>query len=48
MWLPKVTNPEVALTNYQLSAGRPQPGDLIRVDEGSLVVAKIGPGRRRR
>lgn len=44
MWLPNVANPDVALTNYQLSSGRPHPGDLIRVDEGSLLVAKTGPG----
>jgi hypothetical protein len=44
MWLPGVANPAVALTNYQLSKTRPLPGDLIRVDEGSLLVAKTGPG----
>ncbi len=44
MWLPSVASPQVALTNYQLAPGRPKPGDLIRVDEGSLVVAKTGPG----
>lgn len=45
-WLPDTANPEVALTNYQMSPDRPLPGDLIRVDEGSLVVAKVGPGPR--
>jgi hypothetical protein len=45
MWLPDATNPVVALTNYQLSSGRPHPGDLIVVDEGSLLVAKTGPGQ---
>lgn len=38
--VPTPANPEVAITNYQLSSGRPLTGDLIRVDEGSLVVAK--------
>jgi hypothetical protein len=50
MWLPEgatVANAEAALTNYQLAEGRPWPGDLIRVDEGSLVVARIGPGPKR-
>jgi hypothetical protein len=43
--LPKKDAPEVAITNYQLSAGRPGDGDLILVDEGSLVVAKTGGGQ---
>jgi hypothetical protein len=43
--LPKKGAPEVAITNYQLSAGRPAEGDLIVVDEGSLVVAKTGGGQ---
>jgi hypothetical protein len=45
-WLPEEQNPEVAIANYQLCNGRPHPGDLIRVDEGTLVVAKVGPGQR--
>lgn len=45
MWLPNSQDPEVALTNYQLSEGRPLPGDLIRVDEGTLLVSKVGQGQ---
>jgi hypothetical protein len=45
-WLPDEQHPEVALTNYQLCDGRPFAGDLVRVDEGTLVVAKVGPGQR--
>ncbi len=45
MWLPDKEHAEVALTNYQLSDGRPLAGDLIRVDEGTLVVEKVGPGQ---
>jgi hypothetical protein len=45
MWLPDHEHAAVALTNYQLSNGRPLPDDPIRVDEGTLVVAKIGPGQ---
>jgi hypothetical protein len=41
MWLPDRNNAEAALTNYQLAPGRPLPNDLIRVDEGTLLVAKI-------
>jgi hypothetical protein len=50
VWLPEgatAANAEAAVTNYQLAEGRPQPTDLIRVDEGSLVVARIGPGPKR-
>ena len=46
MWLPDAKNPEVAIANYQLAADRPRPNDLIRLDEGTLVVAKVGPGQR--
>lgn len=46
MWLPDKVKPEVALTNYQLADGRPLPHDLIRVDEGTLVVSKVGEGQR--
>jgi hypothetical protein len=46
MWLPDRGNPEVALANYQLADGRPHIDDLIRVDEGTLIVAKVGPGQR--
>jgi hypothetical protein len=46
MWIPDREHAEVALTNYELGAGRPQAGDVIRLDEGSLVVAKVGPGQR--
>jgi hypothetical protein len=45
-WLPDAANPVAAFTNYELSDGRPQPGDLIRVDEGTLLVSRIGPGPR--
>jgi len=45
-WLPDSANQQAALTNYRLAPGRPRPGDLIRVDEGSLVVEKTGAGPR--
>jgi hypothetical protein len=41
-----VGDAEAAITNYQLAEGRPAPGDLIVVDEGSLVVARTAPGSR--
>jgi hypothetical protein len=44
LWLPDKADPQVAVANYQMAPGRPLPGDLIRVDEGSLVVAKVGAG----
>ena len=37
---------EAVFTNYRLSKGRPLAGDRILLDEGSLVVAKVGPGER--
>ena len=40
MWVPQPGHAQVAIANYQLSAGRPRMCDTIRVDEGSLVVAK--------
>jgi hypothetical protein len=43
--LPNEQTPEVAITNYQLSHGQPKPGDLILVDEGTLVVAKTEGGQ---
>lgn len=43
--LPNKSAPEVAITNYQLSHGRPLEGDSITVDEGTLVVAKTGGGQ---
>ncbi len=43
--LPNKSAPQVAITNYQLSHGRPKKGDLILVDEGTLVVAKTGGGQ---
>lgn len=33
----------VAITEYQLSPGHPLDGDDVLVDEGSLVVRRIGP-----
>ncbi len=33
----------LAITEYQLSAGHPQEGDDVEVDEGSLVVQRLGP-----
>ena len=46
-WLgQKAKPPKGALTAYRLAPGRPEPGDLIRVDEGSLVVEKIRAGQR--
>jgi hypothetical protein len=44
--LPDAASPEAVFTNYQLSDGRPFAGDLILVDEGSLLVSKIGTGPR--
>jgi hypothetical protein len=41
MWLPEKKGAEAALANYQLANGRPLPNDLIRVDEGTLLVAKV-------
>jgi hypothetical protein len=38
--------PVAAVANYQLSKGRPAPGDLIEIDEGSLVVAKASAEQR--
>jgi hypothetical protein len=36
---------EAAVANYQLGPGRPRLADVIRVDQGSLVVAKVGDGQ---
>lgn len=36
--------PDVAITEYQLSAGHPLPGDDVLVDDGSLVVRRLGTG----
>ncbi|MGO9488505.1 MAG: hypothetical protein ACLQBB_05700 [Solirubrobacteraceae bacterium] len=50
VWLPQGANQasaEAAITNYQLAEDRPLPGDLIRVDEGTLVVSRLGPGPKR-
>lgn len=33
----------LAITEYQLSEGHPRPGDDVIVDEGSLVVQRLGP-----
>jgi hypothetical protein len=44
MWLPDKQNPEAAVANYELAEGRPLPNDRIRVDEGTLVVAKVDGG----
>ncbi len=44
--LPEGSAAEVAISNYQLSKGRPREGDLIVVDEGSLVVARTHGGQR--
>jgi hypothetical protein len=41
MWLPARKGAEAALANYQLANGRPLSNDLIRVDEGTLLVAKV-------
>jgi len=41
IWLPSKKGAEAALANYQLAPGRPLPNDLIRVDEGTLLVAKV-------
>ena len=41
MWLPAKEGAEAALANYQLAPWRPLPDDLIRVDEGTLLVAKV-------
>ena len=45
-WSIPQKEPVVAIANYQLSKGRPRKGDLILVDEGTLVVAKTGTGQR--
>jgi hypothetical protein len=45
MWLPDKEHPEAALANYELTDGRPLPEDKIRVDEGTVLVAKVGPGQ---
>jgi hypothetical protein len=44
MWLPDKQNAEAAVANYELAEGRPLPNDRILVDEGTLVVAKVGDG----
>jgi hypothetical protein len=41
IWLPSKKGAEAALANYQLAPGRPLPNDPIRVDEGTLLVAKV-------
>jgi hypothetical protein len=41
IWLPAKERAQAALVNYQLAPGRPLPNDLIRVDEGTLLVAKV-------
>jgi hypothetical protein len=41
IWLPDNGDPEAAVANYQLANGRPHPHDVIRVDEGTLIVAQI-------
>jgi hypothetical protein len=38
-------SPQAAIAEYQLAPGRPLHTDVIRVDQGSLVVAKIGAGQ---
>lgn len=43
--LPKKATPEVAITNYRLAQGLPHDGELIQVDEGTLVVAKTEGGQ---
>src|SRR5271165_584764 len=45
-WLPDKAGTKGALMQYWLAPGRPQPGDVIRVDEGSLVVEKTGDRQR--
>jgi hypothetical protein len=44
MWLPDEDDKQAAVANYELAEGRPEPGDRILVDEGTLVVAKMGEG----
>src|SRR4051794_96033 len=39
--------PNLAIAEYQLSEGHPQPGDAVLVDEGSLVVHGLGGGELR-
>ncbi|HWW89721.1 MAG TPA: hypothetical protein VNY35_02945 [Solirubrobacteraceae bacterium] len=49
-WIPEtatVANAQAAVADYQLAYGRPALLDLICVDEGSLVVARLGPGPKR-
>lgn len=43
----KVADAEAAIANYQLAEGRPTADDLIRVDEGTVVVARSAPGSKR-
>jgi hypothetical protein len=38
-------SPQAAIADYRLGPGRPRPADVIRVDQGSLVVAKTGAGQ---
>lgn len=39
--------PDLAIAEYQLHEGHPKPGDAVLVDEGSLVVHKLGGGESR-
>jgi hypothetical protein len=42
MWLPDRKGAEVAIANYELADPRPKPRARILVDEGTIVVAKVG------
>ena len=46
MWVPDKRKAKAAVANYEL-AGKPGPNDRILVDEGTLVVSKLGGGKLR-
>jgi hypothetical protein len=47
MYLPDKANAQAAVANYELAKGRPLPDDLIQVDEGTILVAKVDPPNER-
>jgi hypothetical protein len=46
MWLPNKAEARAAVANYELAPERPQPGDRILVDEGTLLVEKLDNGAK--
>ncbi len=42
MWIPSAEHAVAAVVNYQLADETPSPKDLIQVDEGSLLVSRLG------